>query len=150
MVKIKDLISRSFDLVKISSKNKLILKDKTDNEKIKVDEEQLNRVFINLIKNSEESLTEKAQKVANFNGKIEIEITNNNHYIVIKISDNGIGIPDIKKAMNPYFTTKPKGTGLGLPIINKIINEHSGELVITNNEGMDGVKIEISLPRNNE
>ncbi len=150
LVKIKDLISRSFDLVKISSKNKLILKDKTDNEKIKVDEEQLNRVFINLIKNSEESLTEKAQKVANFNGKIEIEITNNNHYIVIKISDNGIGISDIKKAMNPYFTTKPKGTGLGLPIINKIINEHSGELVITNNEGMDGVKIEISLPRNNE
>ena len=61
-VKIKDLISRSFDLVKISSKNKLILKDKTNNAKIKVDEEQLNRVFINLIKNSEESLTEKSPK----------------------------------------------------------------------------------------
>ena len=69
-------------------------------------------------------------------------------YIVINISDNGIGIPDIKKAMNPYFTTKPQGTGLGLPIINKIINEHSGELVITNNEKMDGVEIKILLPRN--
>ena len=50
--------------------------------------------------------------------------------------------------MNPYFTTKPQGTGLGLPIINKIINEHSGELVVTNNRKMDGVKIEILLPRN--
>ena len=50
--------------------------------------------------------------------------------------------------MNPYFTTKPQGTGLGLPIINKIINEHSGELVVSNNEKMDGVKIKILLPRN--
>ena len=52
--------------------------------------------------------------------------------------------------MNPYFTTKPQGTGLGLPIINKIINEHSGELVINNNKKMDGVQIEISLPKINE
>ena len=52
--------------------------------------------------------------------------------------------------MNPYFTTKPQGTGLGLPIINKIINEHSGELVITNNRKTDGVKIEILLQEINE
>ena len=35
--------------------------------------------------------------------------------------------------MTPYFTTKKEGTGLGLPIVSKIINEHKGELTITNN-----------------
>ena len=52
--------------------------------------------------------------------------------------------------MNPYFTTKEKGTGLGLPIINKIINEHSGEVLIQNNKKMNGVIIEILLPKINE
>ena len=147
---IKDILSRSFNLAKVSTKNKLSLNDKTNNQKINGDEEQLNRVFINLIKNSEESLAEKADKTPNFIGKIDIEIRSNNHYIITKISDNGTGIPDIKKAMNPYFTTKEKGTGLGLPIINKIINEHSGEVLIQNNKKMDGVIIEILLPKINE
>ncbi|MAJ85764.1 MAG: two-component sensor histidine kinase [Candidatus Pelagibacter sp.] len=149
-VGIKDILSRSFNLAKVSTKNKLSLNDKTNNQKINGDEEQLNRVFINLIKNSEESLAEKADKTPNFIGKIDIEIRSNNHYIITKISDNGTGIPDIKKAMNPYFTTKEKGTGLGLPIINKIINEHSGEVLIQNNKKMDGVIIEILLPKINE
>ena len=88
-----------------------------------------------LIKNSEEAFLENIKKDPNFKGIINIEINSNNDYIVINISDNGIGIPDIKKAMNPYFTTKPQGTGLGLPIINKIINDANslGCKIITKN-----------------
>ena len=56
---------------------------------------------------------------------------------MVSITDNGSGIPDIKKAMTPYYTTKLKGTGLGLPIVNKIINEHSGDLSIINNKNKD-------------
>ena len=47
--------------------------------------------------------------------------------------------------MTPYFTTKKNGTGLGLPIVSKIINEHSGEISITNSK--PGVKVLIKLPR---
>ena len=65
------------------------------------------------------------------------------------MTDNGTGVSDIKKAMNPYFTTKINGTGLGLPIVSKIINEHSGELLVTNNINQ-GAKVEISLPKINE
>ena len=147
---VNKLILRSFDLAKMSSKNKMNLQNKNNESKIKGDEEQLNRVFINLLKNSEEALNEKQSKIPDFKGKINVEITSNNHYIVVRISDNGPGISDIKKAMNPYYTTKLKGTGLGLPIVNKIINEHSGDLSIMNNDNNDGLTITIKLSKNYE
>ena len=83
-----------------------------------------------------------------FKGKIELDITSNNEYIVIKLSDNGTGIKDTKKIMTPYFTTKKNGTGLGLPIVKKIITEHSGDLIINNKE--EGTVVAISLPTLNE
>jgi len=147
---VNKLILRSFDLAKMSSKNKMNLQNKNQESKIKGDEEQLNRVFINLLKNSEEALNEKRSKIQDFKGKINVEITSNNHYIVVRVSDNGPGISDIRKAMNPYYTTKLKGTGLGLPIVNKIINEHSGDISIINNNNKDGLTITIKLPKNYE
>ncbi len=147
---INKLILRSFDLAKMSSKNKMNLQNISKETNIKGDEEQLNRVFINLLKNSEEALNEKRSKIRDFQGKIDVEISSNNHYIVVSISDNGSGIPDIKKAMNPYYTTKLKGTGLGLPIVNKIISEHSGDLSIINNKNKEGLTIIIKLPKNYE
>ena len=116
---------------------------------IKGDIEQLNRVFINLVKNSEEAFLDLSKKNISFKGKIDIEIISNNDYIVIKLTDNGTGISDTKKVMTPYFTTKTKGTGLGLPIVSKIISEHSGDFSIKNRTDGDGVKIEISFPKIN-
>ena len=103
-------------------------------------------MFINLIKNSEESFFDKVKKDPNFKGKIDIEITYNNDYIVVRLMDNGTGISDTKKVMTPYFTTKTKGTGLGLPIVSKIINEHAGDFTIKNKKDRNGVDIEISFP----
>ena len=116
------------------------------NNFINGDEDQLNRVFINLIKNSEEAFDELKQKEPNFKGNIRIEINNNNDYIVIRINDNGTGITDAKKAMTPYFTTKKQGTGLGLPIVTKIINEHNGNFTIRNNKEKKGTLVTITLP----
>ncbi len=141
------LIKKSLDFLKLSSKNFINLNSKTKSVYINGDEDQLNRVFINLIKNSEESFLEQSQKKPNFKGNIDIEIDDNNDYIVIRIKDNGTGITDAKKAMTPYFTTKKTGTGLGLPIVTKIINEHSGNFSIKNKSDMSGVLITISLPK---
>ena len=146
-IDITKLISRSLDFAKLSSKNSINLVKKTNKKFINGDEDQLNRVFINLIKNSEESFLEQSLKDPNFKGNIDIEINENNDYIIIVLTDNGTGITDAKKAMTPYFTTKKTGTGLGLPIVTKIINEHLGNFSIKNKVDKKGVKVTISLPK---
>ncbi len=143
------VIKKSLDFAKMTSKNSINFKHEKKSLFIKGDEDQLNRVFINLMKNSEEALLEKFEKDPNFKGNIDIEITNNNDYIVCRLTDNGPGISDSKKAMTPYFTTKKKGSGLGLPIVTKIINEHSGNFSIKNKTKGTGTVIDISIPQFN-
>ena len=108
-IDIKKVLDKSLDFIKLTSKNSINLIITTNKNFIKGDEDQLNRVFINLIKNSEESFFDLKQKDPNFKGNIDIEIDDNNDYIVIIITDNGMGITDAKKAMTPYFTTKKRG-----------------------------------------
>ena len=111
------------------------------------DYEQMNRVFLNLIKNSIESIQEKYNKSPNFVKKIDIEITNKNDYIETIITDNGIGFSEenIKNILKPYFTTKRKGSGLGLSIVNKIINDHNGTIKF--DQKKIGAKITIKIPK---
>ena len=148
-IDIAKVINKSLDLIKMSSKNSINLEIKTKNLFINGDEDQLNRVFINLIKNSEESILEKNEKDPNFKGNIHIEISDNKDYIILRLTDNGTGITDARKAMTPYYTTKKKGTGLGLPIVTKIINEHSGTFSIKNKKTGAGILIKISFPKLN-
>ena len=144
-----DIIKRSLDLIKMTSKNSINLNIKNDKFFINGDEDQLNRVFINLIKNSEEAFDEILKKDANFKGNINIEMYSNNDYIICRLTDNGPGITDAKKAMTPYFTTKKTGTGLGLPIVTKIINEHSGNFSIQKQKNGKGTLMTITLPKFN-
>ncbi len=142
------IAKRAVDFISMSSKNKISILTKAEKVFSHVDEEQIYRVFINLIKNSEESFLEKKAKNQDFNGKIDIEINKNNDYIFIQLTDNGTGIRDTNKVMTPYFTTKKSGTGLGLPIVSKIINEHSGDISLNNNKNNEGLTILITLPIN--
>ena len=113
------------------------------------DYEQLSRVFLNLIKNSIESIHEKVRKTSNINKIIDIEIIEIRDYITINIIDDGVGFSNIdtKKLIKPYFTTKQKGTGLGLSIVNKIINDHNGSIEFINTQ--NGAKVKIILNKTN-
>ena len=114
------------------------------------DKEQIGRVFLNLIKNSIESIQQKSEINTNFKKKILIEILANNDNIKIIITDNGEGLGkikgNIKDILNPYFKTKKNGTGLGLSIVNKIINDHDGKLNFFTIA--DGAKVEINFKLN--
>ena len=109
------------------------------------DREQLGRVFLNLIKNSIESIQEKSEKTSNINKNIAIELNDNDNHISLIINDTGVGFKNlstnVKDILNPYFTTKKKGTGLGLSIVNKIINDHSGDIKFTSKDEGAEVKI---------
>ena len=111
------------------------------------DKEQLARVFFNLIKNSIESIQQKAENDSNLEKKITIEVNEENNHIMINIIDNGIGFgifaANIKDILNPYFTTKKNGTGLGLSIVSKIINDHNGKVEFIPLD--EGAKIKIDF-----
>ena len=114
-------------------------------KKINIDENQIFRLFTNLVKNSVESINEKQSK----NGKIIINITEDNKNIIINISDNGLGfkINQINKNLEPYYTTKAKGSGLGLSIVSKIIFEHGGHINFSNNTKHKGAVINFTISK---
>ena len=142
-----DIASSALKLYELSDANIEFILNKTKNNfSIKADAEQFNRVFLNLIKNSVESIKEKRNKNVDFKGKINVDISLNSDYIYITIIDNGVGFSGIDKTkmFTPYFTTKKKGTGLGLAIVGKIINDHNGEILLNSDD--NGAKVEIKIP----
>ena len=132
-IKLLKELDNSIEIDLSSNSEKIILNS---------DKEQISRVFLNLIKNSIESIQQKVENDSNFNKKITIELTENDGHINLVIVDNGIGFgkfsENIKDILNPYFTTKKNGTGLGLSIVNKIINDHNGKIeFIPRNDGAE-------------
>ena len=94
----------------------------------------------NIIKNSIDSIKDT--------GKVKISIIEENEYLKIYISDNGIGIKQsIKnKIFNPGVTTKERGWGLGLSLAKRIIEEyHNGEIKLTESVVGQGTKMLIKL-----
>tara|TARA_B100001123_G_scaffold426210_1_gene540052 strand:+ start:2597 stop:4375 length:1779 start_codon:yes stop_codon:yes gene_type:complete len=147
-IDLNKLIARSVNLYELSEPTISFIKPKATSSKfINADVEQFNRVFINLIKNSVESVAEKKEKNPNFKGKINVDIKEDSDYIYVTIIDNGIGFDQIDKTkmLNPYYTTKKKGTGLGLAVVSKIINDHNSQILF--NSIKDGAKVEITLPK---
>ena len=126
---------------------KFMLSKINESNFVKGDEEQLNRVFINLIKNSIESIQEKRSKNVDFKGKINVDIKDDNDYIYVTVEDNGLGFDHVnkEKMLTPYFTTKKDGTGLGLAIVGKIISDHNGTILFNSID--NGAKVEITIPK---
>ena len=148
-IDIKKVVTRAVDLHSLSNSS-INFSFSCEKEKILIaaDEEQLNRVFINLIKNSIESIMDKSKKNREFAYKIDIEIKEINNYICCTIDDNGVGFSNenLNKIVEPYFTTKVKGSGLGLAIVNKIINDHDGKINFKPKH--NGARVEIILSKN--
>ena len=149
VLKKNDLIKIIHENIKLLSEIDTSIKINLDFKKpsilLECDKEQISRVIFNLIKNSIESIQQKAENTSNFDKIVTIEIFERNNQIYIIITDSGLGFENIKNnikdILNPYYTTKKNGTGLGLSIVNKIINDHNGEIEFISIP--NGAKIEI-------
>jgi len=105
-----------------------------------VDEKQLERVFLNLVKNAVQAMSN--------GGELTIRINSTKEQVEITFTDTGIGIPEenMRKIFQPLFTTKAKGIGMGLPICKKIIEEHGGRIEVESKVNQ-GTTFRIKLPR---
>ena len=147
-IDLNNVISRSINLYELTEKEIIFTVNKgKQSNYVNGDQEQLNRVFINLIKNSVESINDKKMKSLDFKGEIGVDFKTDSGYIYFTITDNGMGFEQVDKAkmLTPYYTTKKKGTGLGLAIVTKVISDHNS--TISFNSINNGAKVEIILPK---
>ena len=108
---------------------------------VEADPTALRQVFSNLMRNSKEA--EAPGKPMAITASAE----DKGDLIVVRISDNGSGIPPDKlsKIFIPFFTTKAEGTGLGLALVHRIVTDHGGAVSVTSSEA--GTSFTVSLPR---
>jgi len=116
-------------------------------------QQDIGRVLLNLFNNAFYAVNQKA-KTAGDDYKPEVILTtlSENGSLLIKVKDNGVGIPDAikEKILQPFFTTKPtgEGTGLGLSLSYDIlVKGHNGALDINSKEG-EGSEFIVKLPLN--
>lgn len=124
-----------------SNKNIKLINNISEDEEVYImgNYDRLKQVFINLLKNSYESINEKGTIYVN--GKIS-----NKNYI-IEIVDDGIGMDEdvLKNIKSAFFTTKQGGNGIGVSLSNEIIIAHRGSLNYKSKTNM-GTKTIIKLP----
>ncbi len=102
-----------------------------------VDAAMISQALTNLMKNAGEAIESlyAKEKPAGHSPVIRISSAIDGAQAVVRISDNGIGLPrDRSRLFEPYVTSRAEGTGLGLPIVKKIIEEHGGTLVLEDAE----------------
>ena len=106
--------------------------------KIKIDQELIEQVLINLIKNAIQALKEETEK----NILLSAFLKDNKH-IIISVKDNGPGIDEEaqSKIFIPFYTTKKSGSGIGLSLSKQIMRQHLGTISVKSklNEGTEFV-----------
>jgi len=112
-----------------------------DIPQIKLDRDQLTRVFTNLILNATQAIPEDGS------GILDIYTDKTGNLIEIKIKDTGVGIPKekLENVFDPFFTTKAKGIGLGLLTAKSIVEAHDGTITVESKEGR-GTTVTVQLP----
>lgn len=98
---------------------------------VKVDSDSIEQVITNILNNAVEASDEECEI------SVHTDYRNDQiNEVVIRISDNGCGLPvrDEHRLFDPFYTTKDSGSGLGLSISNEIINAHHGEIYFERND----------------
>ncbi len=124
------IIGRQFSIQRIA-----IRLDLADNlPQVKGHNNRLQQVFFNLLNNARDAIQEKMEYEPDLYGDILVRTYSENSKVVVTVTDNGVGIPEVvrNKIFEPFFTTKQtgKGMGLGLAITYGIVRDYGGTIKI--------------------
>ncbi len=137
-----DILNQVLSLFKNDELNLNLHLNGIHEAKVFVDKKQLVRVFVNLINNALEAIPEQR------NGKISVELNEEQNAYLVCVIDNGIGINNEvkKKLFHPNFTTKSGGMGLGLAIVKNIINNAKGDIWVETKQN-SGSCFKVRIPK---
>ncbi|MEL7798056.1 HAMP domain-containing sensor histidine kinase [Idiomarina loihiensis] len=140
-ISLRDLIATAMTSIEFEQDKgsaKVVIKELVD-VILKVDVKRLELALVNVLRNGLQAAESEVLVAAEFVDE----------GLIITIDDDGEGLPESMKdkALQPFETNKPqgKGTGLGLTIVKHVLNDHNGELSLTNNPN-GGCRVTLSLP----
>jgi two-component system NtrC family sensor kinase len=144
LVDINEILGESLKMVRLGTKTNSIkvIRKFQSVEKIEANAGEIQQIFTNLITNAFQAMNGKG-------GMLTLSTRSLKDLIEIKVSDNGMGIPQkyIHKIFDPFFTTKKmgEGTGLGLNIVYRIVTKYEGTVEVESKEGI-GTTFIIKFP----
>jgi signal transduction histidine kinase len=105
---------------------------------LSIDPDQIEQVFINLMRNAVEAAGEK--------GGVRVRWHDDGDAVVVEVEDDGPGLARTDNLWVPFFTTKPHGTGIGLVLSREIVENHGGSIALANRVGAKGCIASVRLP----
>ncbi len=147
------LIQKTVKLAQYRVKNDTIqfkIDESYADTKLLASKNRIEQVFLNLIINGIDAISEKKVNQPDLAGEISIAIEESTEHVIVVFTDNGIGIPagDVSKLFDPFYTTKDvgEGTGLGLSVSYQIVRDHGGEICVESEEGK-GSRFFVLIPK---
>ena len=102
---------------------------------------ELNQIWANLIDNALDAIPDS--------GRVEVRANREDRHVVVRVVDNGSGIPaEIRERIfDPFFTTKPvgQGTGLGLDIVRRLVRHNDGDIFVESRPGRTEFRVELPV-----
>ncbi len=113
------------------------------------DARMVGQALANVLKNAGEAETARRVGDPSHRGGLTARLQVNDHQIVFEVEDQGVGLParGRERLTEPYVTTREKGTGLGLAIVKRILEEHGGDLELTDAHTLPGARAVFVFPR---
>jgi len=142
-VDLKEIVGRTAGSLSIPARERqvqIIQEYPEGNVPMYLDPEQIREALVNLELNALEAMPR--------GGTLRLSLSQKeNHDVIIRVSDTGVGIPDgaESKIFDPFFTTKDQGTGLGLSIVHAIVKNHGGTISVLTHDG-GGTTFLLTLP----
>jgi signal transduction histidine kinase len=153
-----EFTTEEFDLTELLNENKRLLDRQAENKNIQIEVKNTKAITVNAHLNSIttviRNLLSNAIKFTNEGGQIKMGIVNESNQYVVKIADNGVGMPKdvaskifrIDTKHSTQGTAKEKGTGLGLILCKEFVEKNGGKIWVKSEEGK-GTIFSFSLPK---